>query len=336
MTQLSRAAYLRSATLFATLCATVISPANGFNGLPVSAFRNINRLSFSGHSKVPVSNVGSNADDAPRPLFHNDRFASFSRQSVIYRMSGSRMRMVRNVDLPEALVFYGMESIFDPPIVSTHENDSAADVGVEYVVTLRPGVARILDECREVGTAALILSESNILEEEELKDYFAMAWINSCTDSASQARLQKLMDGSIPVVSFRCINSPFTLPASVVDDDEGMESAETQFYNLRSTGRSPSPAFLLDSLQSIHIDPRGFGGSSGFARGQWIEPRRSPMTARTVVFVSGDWNEAVQYYPLMKKIPWLSNSSVDSEENVSLVRDRCAAVRAAGCRIIYL
>ncbi|KAL3803548.1 hypothetical protein HJC23_014096 [Cyclotella cryptica] len=330
-TQSYRVAYLRVATLFVT----VVSPSHGFNGLPVPALRNVNRLSKR-HRKVHVANVGSNADTAHQFSFHSNACTSYLRQSGEYRESGSRLRMVRNVDLPEALVFYGLESVFDPPTDVTDEHDNSVNVGTECTARLRSGVARILDECQEVGTAALILSESNGLDERELKDHFVEAWANSFQDSARQERLQKLMEGSAPVVSFRCINNDFTYTASDVNDGEGLESSETLFYNLLSTGRSPSPAFLLDSLQSIRIDPRGFGGSSGFARGQWIEPRRSPMTARTVVFVCGDWNKDVQNCNVMKKMPWLSNSDANGEENISSVRDRCAAVRAAGCRIIYL
>jgi len=136
------------------------------------------------------------------------------------------------------------------------------------------------------------------------------------------------MKSDDPVINFRCLNSEFATSVSNVNDDtsdndlsdEYDESIE--FYNLRTNGRSPSPAFLLDSLGSVQIDPRGFGGSSGFGRGQWIEPRRSPMPARTVVFIAGDWDTS-------------KDQSMDEGEK-STVKDRCAAARAAGCRIVYL
>ena len=48
------------------------------------------------------------------------------------------------------------------------------------------------------------------------------------------------------------------------------------------------------------------------------------MAARTVVFVSGDWEE--QDGGMMNKVPWISNE--DIEHRVPLVKDRCAAVRA--------
>ena len=231
--------------------------------------------------------------------------------------------MVRNVDLPEALVFYGLESIFEPPSEKT-DGDGAKSLKLQH------GILRILQECEEVGTAALVLSEFNDLNELELKQYFANAWDNSYPDS-TEAKLKQLTEGSDPVLSFRCINTAFTAPTFDYNDDES-ECIEYLFYNLKSIGRSPSPAFLLDSLQSIHIEPRGFGGSSGFARGQWVEPRRCPISTRTVVFIAGDWKADEQ--DRMSKIPWISNER--TENSFSTVKDRCAAVRAAGCRLIYL
>ena len=89
--------------------------------------------------------------------------------------------------------------------------------------------------------------------------------------------------------TFDVSNSKFVCPLPIDNEQSDDFDENIEFYNLQSIGRSPSPAFLLDSLRSVHIDPRGFGGSSGFGRGQWVEPRRSPMTARTVVFIAGDW-----------------------------------------------
>jgi len=48
------------------------------------------------------------------------------------------------------------------------------------------------------------------------------------------------------------------------------------------------------------------------------------MPARTVVFIAGDWTS-----------PDSSQGSYDESER-STVKDRCAAARAAGCRIIYV
>lgn len=239
--------------------------------------------------------------------------------STVVRRKALTILMVRNVDLPEAIIFYGLECVFDPPGVVEATIDARH-------LRLRPGIARILEECQEVGTAALILSESNNLNELELQEYFTNSWANSFADS-TKITLQSLTDGDGPALSFRCIDTKLTAPASRCESEDD----DCIFYNLSGSGRSPSPAFLLDSLQSIHIDPKGFGGSSGFARGQWVEPRRSPMTSRTVVFIAGDWKIDQRNTGV---IAWLTNK--DEDNVLPLVRDRCAAARAAGCRIVYL
>lgn len=227
--------------------------------------------------------------------------------------ASSHLEMVRNIDLPEALVFYGLESMMEP----IHDTDSYDKDADDFMVscTLRPGIVRLLNECDEVGTAALLLCEE--VDEECLTRTFQQSYERvSCSgDKWLQLRMS---GGNDPAIHFRTFNS--VLKSEVYDEyDDNLE-----FYKLGANGRSPSPAFILDSLRSVSIDPRGFGGSSGFARGQWIEPRRCPMPARTVVFIAGDWIS-----PGMEPV-------IGEEGHKSLVKDRCTAARAAGCRIIYV
>jgi hypothetical protein len=229
----------------------------------------------------------------------------------------TKLQMVRNIDLPEAIVFYGVESMMEH---NSGDHESS--------LILRPGVARLLNECLDVGTAALLLSEDPSSDESSTRQLFQRALDSSSSDSTAGSKIQKIIGGDDQVLHFRTLNSHFVCPPTSDSDDESSSDTSDEFdesiefYNLQSNGRSPSPAFLLDSLRSVHIDPRGFGGSSGFGRGQWVEPRRSPMTARTVVFIAGDW---------------VSNNSNEIEEGEkSTVKDRCAASRAAGCRVIYL
>lgn len=248
-----------------------------------------------------------------RLRYHADRKAS---------APVTNLHMVRNIDLPEAIVFYGIESIMEYSN-SGEDGDSS--------LMLRPGVARLINECLDVGTAALLLSEESGADETTTKQLFQSA-CDSSLDARAVSNLQKIIgDHDNQVLYFRTLDSHFVCPPANNGSDE--ESSEDQsdetdesiaFYNLQSNGKSPSPAFLLDSLRSVNIDPRGFGGSSGFGRGQWVEPRRSPMTARTVVFIAGDWVTSNG-----------SSEEVDGEER-STVTDRCAAARAAGCRVIYL
>ncbi len=221
-------------------------------------------------------------------------------------------RMIRNIDLPECVVFYGLPSLMEPPRLEEIN---------EGRFSLRAGVKRLLNECKEVGTASLLLSED---EEDGLKMTFQEAWERAIGSDGKGSKV--LINGDNLGIQFRFISNEFSLPPEDdCNDADALDEYDVriEFYNLKSSGRSPSPAFLMDSLRSVLIEPRGFGGSSGFARGQWKEPRRSPMPARTVVFVAGDWPS-----PLMTEID--ENFSKDT------ARDHCAAARAAGCRVVYL
>lgn len=254
-------------------------------------------------------------------------------------MASTNLHMVRNIDLPEAIVFYGLESIMEPPIKSENSNHVCD-------WKLRSGIARLLNECQEVGTAALLLSETvppfveSIGDENydhQLQSIFEDGWRQSFSKLKSQSpkdpSLSSFKNGNSnditkEIISFRCPKSAFKTPITETSNggDYYVEDTESyEFYNVGNNGRSPSPAFLMDSLNSIHIDPRGFGGSSGFGRGQWIEPRRSPMPARTVAFIAGDW-----------ELKGENEKILDGEEVLPTVQDRCAAARAAGCRIIYI
>ena len=235
--------------------------------------------------------------------------------------STTKLQMVRNIDLPEAIVFYGVESMM--------EHSSSGDDDDDSSLMLRPGVVRLINECLDVGTAAILLSEEPDADETSARQLFLRA-CDSSLDATASSNIQKIIGGNDnQVLHFRTLNSHFVCPPASDSDEESSddqtdeEDESIEFYNLQSNGRSPSPAFLLDSLRSVIIDPRGFGGSSGFGRGQWVEPRRSPMTARTVVFIAGDWVSK-------------NGNDVAGGEERSTVKDRCAAGRAAGCRVIYL
>jgi len=231
--------------------------------------------------------------------------------------------MVRNIDLPEAIVFYGVESMME------HSSSGDDDDDDDSSLMLRPGVVRLINECLDVGTAAILLSEEPDASETSARQLFLSA-CDLSLDATASSNIQKIIGGhDNQVLHFRTLNSHFVCPPASESEEESSddqtdeEDESIEFYNLQSNGRSPSPAFLLDSLRSVIIDPRGFGGSSGFGRGQWVEPRRSPMTARTVVFIAGDW------------VSKNGNDVAEGEER-STVKDRCAASRAAGCRVIYL
>ena len=132
-----------------------------------------------------------------------------------------KLRMVRNIDLPEALVFYGWEALLD-------ESSSKA--------SLKPGVDSLLDECKDVNTAVLL-----IVPQEEF-------------DAESIERRSEAM-------------------------------ASTDLQLVVAEQPAPNPRALLESLEAILVQPKGFGGSSGFGR-KAADPERSPVPKHVVVLAT--------------------------------------------------
>ena len=119
--------------------------------------------------------------------------------------STTKLSMVRNIDLPEAIVFYGIESMMEHNIGDSDDDTS---------LILRPGIVRLLNECRDVGTAALLLSEELDGDETNVKQTFERAWKTSSSDEISSSNLQKITEGDDRVLHFRCLKLQVCLPTS--------------------------------------------------------------------------------------------------------------------------
>ena len=137
------------------------------------------------------------------------------------------LKMVRNIDLPECLIFFGRNTVF-----SNGKDDAIAQA------VLRPGVERIIKEAHEIETSCLLL-----IEEE---------------DTTSINLVREAIDRS--AVSYNLL---------VKTCFEGEQCGNIQVC-------SPSPLGLLNAIESITINPRGFGGSSGFGT-KIADPKRQPL-----------------------------------------------------------
>lgn len=129
-----------------------------------------------------------------------------------------KLMMVRNIDMPEAIVLYGPSVWLDDGNV------------------LRSGLVSFIDDCQELDTPIIALG---------------------CMDDLKRDSTDK--GQSILPEFCRCI------PASQPP---------------------PNPFDLCQALESLQIQPRPFGGSSGFGAQQRADPIRSPLSSRTVVFTS--------------------------------------------------
>jgi hypothetical protein len=160
-------------------------------------------------------------------------------QTAIIR--GRDVSMVRNIDLAEAVIFYGSKCLFE----LTEEGDDDS-------MMVLSGVESLVKECLRDDTAVLA-----ILEKENAADY------------------DKLVECLIP---------------------KGIQV----FYSQQPP---PNPRDLWEAIHSITIQPKGFGGSSGFGT-KAADPERSPLPQHVVVLC-------------------------DTE-------DKCRAARFAGMRVLCL
>jgi hypothetical protein len=152
---------------------------------------------------------------------------------------GRYVSMVRNIDLAEAVVFYGSKCLFEP-----------AEGGDDDSMVVLPGVESLVKECLRDDTAVLAVLE---------------------VDDANNDKIQCIIPKGIQV-----------------------------FYSQQPP---PNPRDLWEAIHSIIIQPKGFGGSSGFGT-KAADPERPPLPKHVVVLC-------------------------DTE-------DKCRAARFAGMRVLCL
>lgn len=149
------------------------------------------------------------------------------------RSVASFLPMVRNIDFPEALIFY--DDSHDDAVSVLLEDDGT---------TARPGLLDLLQECQDVNTPTILIVPSS----------------TTPASKYSQEVLKKLQ-------VFEEVSLPTTaVPGSAPSHSQAILS-------------------LWEAIQSLTIQPAGFGGSSGFGR-KLADPERSPIPAHVVVFAT--------------------------------------------------
>lgn len=132
---------------------------------------------------------------------------SYWKPSARIRKSPASCQMVRNIDMVEALIFYGTNSIYE-------------NKGERIFL---PGVADLIEECMRDETSVI----------------------------------------------------------AILDKDQDKIDNENIYFRTE-TSPAPNPYDLWEAIHSIEIQPKGFGGSSGFGR-KAADPERSPLPRHCVV-----------------------------------------------------
>ena len=240
-----------------------------------------------------------------------------SNRTTRRRRRTSSLSMIRNVDLPECVIFYGAGTMLSSGDGSSFTCGSTTTTGGACQV--RPGVTRLLKECSEVGTPALLLTEN--MHTDELRDA-----VMAIKDSDLNSHVQ---DGTLVIKSALEALS-FAPDHPYYDDDD-----QSYLYGLNNY--APSPGFLLDAIETTAMIPRGFGGSSGFGVKQEGVECRPPLPKHCVALVSGPDIRPTEKDDAEVDVEAVA-ASVDGAviQSNTVSRARCTAAKLAGMRVIYL
>ncbi len=237
---------------------------------------------------------------------------------------GKTKLKLRNFDLPEALIFYGLDTVVDNMLAYSSDNNNKPNV--------RPGVLRLMKESDDIKTPIIILS-----------DHYKMNEISSILH-ATDVRFQSLNEKNI--LHYRSSLEEFIVEEynkiyqnndnGEIENDNDDDYEYPPTFQGKGIGHAPSPAALMDAVNTIWIEPRGFGGSAGFGT-KYADAIRNPLPQHCVVFVSSSSDEYARESKTFADDDIGSISSDGSSgSSGSISRDRAIASRTAGMRVMYI
>lgn len=230
------------------------------------------------------------------PRFKGDSLT----QNIQRRNNPHHISMLRNVDLPEALIFYGVDTIINRASSSSQPS-------------IRPGVLRLIEEAKEIDTPTFILSEHLTMSELSQS-------IESVEPCFQQFRAENRVHYRSSLEEFVVQRESDLETVGEGNDNEDEDGFAPHHFVGEGIGYAPCPAALYDAVNTVKIVPRGFGGSSGFGVKNW-EAVRPPLPQHCVVFVCSASDSK-------------SQTNIDGSKSIS--RDRCIASHYAGMRVMYI
>ena len=165
--------------------------------------------------------------------------------------------MVRNIDLPEALILYGRDVLF---------MDQLED-------SVRPGLSELVQECHQVETKVivlLLLQHDNQQQQHDDDERKIISLLLPRIDNSNSKKNKNNNNPTITVVR---------VPHDAVDNDNDAAAATCAVV-------VANPAALCYAVSRVRVRERPFGGSSGFGRTPVDSSWRAPVPARCVVLVS--------------------------------------------------
>lgn len=160
--------------------------------------------------------------------------------------------MVRNIDLPEAVILFGRGVLFE----------ESSTTKAAATATIRRGLPELVQECHEVGTAVIVVLLPGEQQQQQQED-------ESDDDDDDELLRRQL----VPASKHR--TTEITIPIVRADN------------NSNTPACCSSVAFLLEAVDRARVRQRAFGGSSGFGAQPADPSLRPPEPARCVVLTAG-------------------------------------------------
>ena len=168
-----------------------------------------------------------------------------------------KLRMVRNIDLPEAVIFYGTKTLIPSYVANESDDDAKRRFrDAEYdddasVIQARSGLARFLQECHEIETAVIVLLDG---EDDD--------------------------DDSVGIEHQHAKRTNSHVLDAILND-----KLSRPCYVFTQTVVPPDPTDVLAVLNLIYIQPRPYGGSTiGYRRA--ADPERLIAPQHCVAFTT--------------------------------------------------
>jgi len=205
------------------------------------------------------------------------------------------MRMVRNIDLPEALILYGRHVLCDPSVDNK----------------VRDGLVALVQECHDVDTAVVVLLDPPVRQQQEDPQG---------ADDDSQQQLHDPGSSSSTIDKDETAAQAWVEALLLPPNKKKKRTAPSRITVLHTTAPPPNPRDLLRALESCGVQERAFGGSSGFGAKPADPSWRPPQPSRCVVLGSSvDVSRAaracgmrvVAILDVDKKDDWLADAVVD-------------------------
>jgi hypothetical protein len=201
----------------------------------------------------------------------------------------TQTRMVRNIDLPEVVILYGNNVC----LTQYDGFELALDrTTIEQRQLLRPGLIPFIQDCIDIDTAVVILHDP--IGDAPIHDHPSRSDVDG-EFSSRECKGTEQFDNGFTDRKHQLLHMKNQLPQKCL------------FYE--QTVNPPNPKDIMNIIDTIVIQPRPYGGSSGFGK-KLPDPPRHPQCQYTVIIGTTEQHSRVAQYCGTRSLSYDPNDSI--------------------------